>query len=112
MEPGGVEVLHGEKQDGKKKRDDQRERASCRFQGTADDDAPMAADQMLQHHEAKRADSQAENQQETHQIRLIEKPGGPYRSENGNQQGYTTDDQRPLLKAADALRRLIFLRSH
>src|SRR6202158_3022700 len=112
MQPGGIEVLHAEKQDGKKKRDDQRKRSSGRFQRTADDDAPMAADQMLQHHEAKRADGKAENQQEAHQVGLIEKPGGPYRAENGNQQGYATDDKRPLLKAADALRRPIFLRSH
>src|SRR5260370_5833313 len=54
IEPGAREGLHDEKQDGKKKRDDQRQRSGRRLQRTADDDAPVAARQILQHFQAQR----------------------------------------------------------
>src|SRR2546421_12954005 len=62
--------------------------------------------------QAKRADGQANKEQTTHQVGLVETPRAAHGAYNGNKQGNATNRQRPLLKAVDALRRMIFLRSH
>src|SRR5216683_173023 len=51
-----IKIAHAEKRDGQESDGHERQRARGRFQWTADDDAPVAAGQMLQHDEAERAD--------------------------------------------------------
>ena len=112
IQPGAIKVLHADEHDGKEERDEQRKGARRRFQRAANDNAPVTAREMLQHHEAQRAERQAENEHKTHQVGLVEKPGGTHRPENRDEQGDAAHSERALLQTADALRRPIFLRGH
>src|ERR1700680_4404376 len=112
IQPRTVEILHAKKSDWNKERGNERKRAGSRFQRAPNDDAPLAGHQMLQHQEAETTKRQAQKKHETHQIGLVEKARGTHGSEKGDHQGDAAYEERALLKAANALGRPIFLRSH
>src|SRR6266436_1831963 len=58
VEPGGVEVFHS-KEDGHEKHRDESQDSRGGLQGAANDDAPIAASQMLKHQEAERTQRKA-----------------------------------------------------
>ena len=64
----GIKVAHAENGDGQKGDGKQWERAGGGFEGTPDDDSPMAGGQVLQHDQTKRAQCKPQKQKETHQI--------------------------------------------
>src|SRR5262249_46088303 len=93
-------------------RGDEPKNASGGFERAANDDAPVAAGEVLEHEQAERTERKAEYGKEGHQIGGKEIHGRHDRANNATNDAEDTDYESALFKARYAFRRFVVLRGH
>src|ERR1700758_261712 len=68
VEPSTVKMLHAKEKNGQKQNGQERQRTRGGFEGTTNQDAPLAASQVLQHQQAQRAERKTQNEHVTHEV--------------------------------------------
>ena len=111
IEPGAVESLHAQN-DGDEHDENEPDVARRGFERPPNDDAPVAAGEVLKHKQSQGADGQTEDQHVAEEIRMIELLGRAEGAGNGKKQRDSADKQSGSLNAVDASGRLVILRVH
>src|SRR5579859_2462356 len=111
VEPCGVEILHTKK-DGHEQDRDESENAGGGLQRAANDDAPIAAGQVLQHQEAERTQGEAQNKHESQKVGREKAAGGLDDANDANHQADDGSEERTLAETVDAVGRFVILRGH